>query len=197
MRRTRQETARSRERIVAAAARMVRAQGIDALSVVDVMRAAGMTHGGFYRHFPSKEALVSEALDAAFDDVPDALTPKGDLPPRRALEAYVARYLEEGHLDHPEIGCPVAALGSDVMRASRAARDAFARRTEQMIDVVADGMGPARGVPRDNAIRLLTSMIGAVVLARSVEDKALVGEILETTREYAGDLFGRDEGVEV
>lgn len=182
MRRSRDDTAQSRKKIVAEAARLVRQNGLERLGVGEVMQAAGMTHGGFYRHFASKEALVTEALEAAFNDVPIKLDPETGAPVEAALTHYVEEYLSFGHVATPSAGCPVAALGAEVSRATDDVRAAFMRRTERLIDTVARGMGPDEA-SRADAIRLLSTLIGSVVLARSVTTEVAQAEILTAARD--------------
>lgn len=182
MRRTREEAAESRQRIVTTAARMVRQGGIDGLGVAEVMKAVGMTHGGFYRHFASKDALVAEALDAAFDDLPGVLDPGAGSTSISEIQAYVDQYLSAGHVAHPEIGCPLAAIGGEVGRGSDDARETFSRRAQERIEMIAAAMEAASQEPRADAIRLLATMIGAVVLARSVQEETSRTEIIEVAR---------------
>src|SRR3954451_8301985 len=123
MRRGREETAATRAKIVAAAARLFRARGIDATSVADVMSALGLTVGGFYRHFDSKEALVAEAIDAASRETSDS-------------GLLLDRYLSHAHRQHPGQGCPVAALCSEVGHASKATKKAFTAAIERLLTTI-------------------------------------------------------------
>src|SRR5262249_41242681 len=114
MRMSQEEKEKSHGRIVASASRLLRERGLAGASVGDVMKAAGMTHGGFYKHFDSKQALVEAAMGAAFAEFTDALE-RGD--PQQAVAAYRARYLSDGHKNHPGLACPVAAVGQEIGRA--------------------------------------------------------------------------------
>src|SRR5437763_2311153 len=139
MRRSREEAAATRAKIVAVAARLFRAHGIDATSVADVMSALGLTVGGFYRHFDSKEALVTEAIDAASRETTDRdVTRSG--PRQRGEKAELAslldRYLSHGHRQHPGQGCPVAALCSEVGHGSKETKKAFTRAMERLLTTV-------------------------------------------------------------
>src|ERR1051326_5692862 len=118
MRRSREDAAETRRSIVETASRLFRARGIAPVSVADIMGALGLTVGGFYRHFESKEALVAEAIEAAADDAAlrYAKTREGATGPE--LAAALDAYLSRGHRDHPERGCPVAALCSEVAHES-------------------------------------------------------------------------------
>lgn len=172
------------KKLLKIAAGALREKGPDGLAVAEVMKAAGLTHGGFYAHFKSKDALLTETLGEVFarvgrrwDRVMDAL------PPLEALEAYIDFYLSAQHRDHPESGCPVVALNSDLPRQSRAFRKAFDAGVEEMrerIAVRAEALG-IEG-PEDFAHAALSTMVGAVALARSVSDKTMSDEILSATR---------------
>src|SRR5262252_8101056 len=122
MRRSQEDTAKTRVRIIAAAAEMFRSRGIDATSVADVMSAVGLTVGGFYRHFESKDALVVEAIERASHEVA-ARGPGG-----------LDNYLSDAHRRHPGRGCPVAALCSEVARESKATRAAFKDALERLLE---------------------------------------------------------------
>ena len=182
MRRTREEAAGSRQRIVAAAARIVRQHGIAGLGVAEVMKAAGMTHGGFYRHFASREALLAEALDAAFDDLPGLAGPDGGAGTIAAVRGHVDAYLSAGHVAHPEAGCPLAAVGGEIARAPHPVRETFGRRTRERIGTLASALGASSPAPRPEAIRLLATMVGAVVLARSLPEGPDRDEVLAAAR---------------
>jgi TetR/AcrR family transcriptional repressor of nem operon len=168
MRMSQDEKQKSHERIVANASRLLRERGLDGASVGEVMKAAGMTHGGFYKHFDSKEALVEAAIDAAFAEFTDALE-RGE--PNEAVAAYRARYLSEGHRTHPGIGCPVAAVGQDIGRAPdnlKAAFGAGVRRTVAALARVMKGSTPAKEAA---AFRELSMLVGAMVIARASDPK--------------------------
>ena len=130
--------ARHHTEIVAKAATMLRERGIDGLSVADLMQAAGLTHGGFYRHFASKDALVAEATTAAFasfvERIERGIAKNG---PASALRDYVADYLSLGHIANPAAGCPIAAYGTDVARQGPPIRDAYARGLDRMCLAIA------------------------------------------------------------
>jgi TetR/AcrR family transcriptional repressor of nem operon len=191
MRRSREETAETRARIIEVAARLFRARGIEATSVADVMSAAGLTVGGFYRHFDSKEALVVEAIEAASRETTVAHGTGGERgAPERgavALEAMLARYLSEEHRSHPGHGCPVAALCSEVAHEGRATKKAFTAALERLVASVsaATGRGP-RGA-REGALFAASAAVGALVLARATHDDRLAGELLSAVRKRLQD----------
>lgn len=172
-----EEKERSRARILAAAGRLFRERGVEGASVGDIMREAGMTHGGFYRHFADKDALLAAAITDAFTsfarpllDAPDAAEA------RAAAEAFRKLYLSPTHRANPGQGCPAAALGPDIARAEPAVRAAFSDGVAQVVAGLARGQGTDLPT-REAALRDLATMVGAMVLARAVDDD-LGSEIL-------------------
>jgi len=172
MRVSKAEKAKSRERIVEAASRLFREAGAAGASVADVMRAAGLTHGGFYRHFADKDALLAAALTGAFEELTRPL--QQGTPEARAR--FRARYLSEAHRASAASGCPVAALGPDAARAGASVRDAFSRG----IEAVVAGLGDPDA--RREAMRDFAMMVGAIVVARAVRD-GLARELLAACRD--------------
>ena len=176
------QTAKKHERILREAARLFRERGFDRAGVADIMKAAGLTHGAFYAHFPSKDALEAEAVERAFaqsDNSIYALTANaGD-----RKRAFLDSYLSTAHRDHPGCGCVIATLGPEIARAS-AARKPFTLRVKHMIQGMAGRFRwKRRGAARRNAIHLLSAAVGALTLARAVDDPRLSAEILESVRE--------------
>lgn len=177
--------AQSRERILHAAARELRAKGPGGLGVADVMRGAGLTHGGFYAHFASKEALVGEALDTMFAEAAassrrlDAALadPQADL--RKALRGFLASYLSPAHRDGPQPGCPLPTLASDMARGDVTARGKFERglaRTAGRIAAALTRLGIAE--PEAATRAALAQLVGAVALARALGKGAQSDAIL-------------------
>ncbi|WP_203933627.1 TetR/AcrR family transcriptional regulator [Virgisporangium ochraceum] len=153
----------NRKRIVETAARLFRERGAAGVSVADVMTEAGLTHGGFYKHFASKEALVAEAVGQAFAQQAERLATAGE-----TREAFLARYLSPGHRDSPGDGCPTAGFGVDL---AHSGADTPARA------VFADGVEAyARLLGGDLAA--LSTMVGAIVLARATAGTDLSDRIL-------------------
>jgi TetR/AcrR family transcriptional repressor of nem operon len=177
MRKSKEVAAESRKRIVDAASQMLRARGVEGTSVADVMNAAGMTHGGFYKHFASKDELAALAARAAFEDVAARFDDRERREGREAaLEAYCAEYLSSTHVERPEIGCPVAAFGADAGRGAETLAAAFGQGAEMLIVRIASADGDASA--RAEAIRKLATLVGAVVVARAVGKGPLRDEIL-------------------
>ena len=153
------------ERIVEAAARALRKGGFGAIGVADIMRQAGLTHGGFYAHFASREALLAEALERAGHDSRERLGKAIDAGRSRGLhafEAFVERYLSDAHLKSPETGCPVAALGSEFPRQEGAVREAGAARVDNLLANV-ERLLPA-GHPPGTAAVVASQLVGALQL---------------------------------
>jgi TetR/AcrR family transcriptional repressor of nem operon len=179
LRKSKLEAAQTREAIVAAAADLIRRTGIGEASLADMMAAAGLTHGGFYRHFRNKEHLVSEALSAAGDKTIATISrhiAKG------GLKAVVDGYLSKSHRDSPTPICPFAALGSEMARSSKETKAAATELLEKVLVTLA-GDAPDREA-RSAAIVALSTMIGAMTLARVVADADLSAEILDRVKDH-------------
>ncbi|HEX3762010.1 MAG TPA: TetR/AcrR family transcriptional regulator [Kofleriaceae bacterium] len=167
--------AETHERIVETAGRAIRAHGYDGASVADVMKQAGLTHGGFYAHFASREAMLEEAIDRAADDGRGRLRAVADrAEPGHALEAIIASYLSDRHVEHPESGCTLAALGSETRRQAPALRRIATRQVGGLADLIAAQLpGGDTADNRDRALATLCGMVGALSLSRAVDDPAL------------------------
>jgi len=175
---SRAATERSRARIIDEAGKMVRARGVEGASVADVMQAAGMTHGGFYKHFESKDELLAQAAAAAFAEVQGRFDRRAaSKGAEAARSAYVAEYLSAKHIAHPELGCPVAAFGADAGRRPEALARAFSEGVGALIERMA-----GEGGSRSEAIGKLLVLVGAVVAARAVGEGPLRKEILAAAR---------------
>ena len=165
----------SHERIVEAAARAIRRSGYDGAGVAGIMNEAGLTHGGFYAHFDSREAMLAEAADrAGAESVATLERLASAAPPEKALQTLIRGYLSKEHLEGAESGCPMAALGSEMPRQAPEVRRAATRRIKEAIDLVARQL-PQWGKPaaHEQALATLSMMVGAMVLARAVDDPKL------------------------
>jgi TetR/AcrR family transcriptional repressor of nem operon len=161
------------DRIVEAASRAIRRSGYGGTSVPDIMKDAGLTHGGFYAHFDSREAMLAEAADrAGADSVATLARVASTAPSQRALREMLEVYLSKEHM--AEIACPVAALGSEMPRQAPEVRRAATNRIKEMIDLVAR-QSPNWGQPgaHERALVTVSTMIGALLLARAVDDERL------------------------
>ena len=184
--------ARHHEEIVAKAAIMLRERGIDGLSVADLMQAAGLTHGGFYRHFASKDALVGEATTAAFasfvERIERGIEADG---PASALRSYVANYLSLGHVANPAVGCPIAAYGTDIARQGPSIREAYAQGLDRMCSAIAECFSDSPAQSRRLAREIISTMVGAVVTARATGDQQLTKSYLAAARATVDQLLAR------
>ena len=183
------QAAENREGIVDAAARLYREKGLDGVGVAEITRDAGLTHGGLYRHFESKDALAREACLRAFEwtitPLEGLASPEADGSSAHCLRALVHGYLSVTHRDHPGEGCPAAALAADAARAGPEMSEVFAQGVERNIQRF---MGVLQGdevTKRTETIVTLSSMVGALVLARATAagNPVLSEEILATLRE--------------
>ena len=186
MRKSRQEAAATRQNIVEAASAEFRSKGIDGTSLADLMAAAGLTHGGFYKHFESKEQLVEESLALAADSMVESW--KGTFAAsseKRGLDTAIAEYLSNDHRDDLPAGCPFAALGSEVAHGSDAVREATTKGFLKMIDTISGQLdGLSAVAAKKEALWLLSAMVGAVTMARVVTDPALSATILKQARKH-------------
>ena len=180
MRLTKEQAAENRRLILAAGSRLFRERGFDGVGVADVMAEAGFTHGGFYNHFQSKEALMEESSDAEIERFTTAAAASFAEAGPEAWGAVAAEYVSRKHRDKPETGCTIAALATDAARQGPEVQAPFAKGIERMIGVLAT----ATGEPTESAMRLWSELVGAIVLSRAVRksDPALAERILEATR---------------
>lgn len=175
MRVSREKTKQTHDRILDAASRLFREQGIAAVGVDAVMQAAGLSHGGFYRHFPSKDALAAAALGHALDQTLSAQAAYA------SLDEVVSAYLSAEHRAAPGEGCAIAALGPEVARLDGKARATLTENVKAQIDRLAALQPEGTAEPRQRAVATLAGLVGALVLARAVDDVAVSDEILEAT----------------
>ncbi|TYQ21322.1 UNVERIFIED_ORG: TetR family transcriptional regulator [Zoogloea ramigera] len=182
---SREQVALNRERIVETAARLFRQNGYDGIGVADLMKGAGLTHGGFYGHFASKEDLLAEATAHALQRSVQRWQEKTASDPAGGLSELATQYLSTRHRDHPENGCAIAALGPDVARLGPAVRSAMTVGVAGQVAVVEKclaGEGGDAAAIRQHALATYAAMVGAMVLARAVDDEALSQEILAAVR---------------
>ncbi|MCW5652256.1 TetR/AcrR family transcriptional regulator [Hydrogenophaga sp.] len=173
----------SHERIVQAAARAIRRSGYDGTGVADIMKEAGLTHGAFYAHFESREAMLAEAADrAGAESNAYAAQVIASAPPEQAVQALMHTYLSKEHQVGIETGCPISALGSEMPRQSPEVRRAATRHIKEMIDLVAR-QSPDWGEPaaHERALVSVATMVGTLILARAVDDPALSDALCSAT----------------
>lgn len=174
------------ERIVETAARAIRRSGYGGTCVADIMKEAGLTHGGFYAHFASREAMLAEAADrAGAEAVAAAASIAAAAPPEQALQSLLHAYLSKAHVEDAEMGCPIVALGSETPRQAPEVRRAATRRIKEMIDLVAR-QSPDWGQPgaHEHALVTVATMVGTLLLARAVDDPKLSDALREAALKH-------------
>ena len=171
------------ERIVEVASRAIRRSGYGGTGVADIMKEAGLTHGGFYAHFASRDALLAEAGDrAGAESVALASRVAAAAPPGRSVQAIMKAYLSPEHIAAAETGCPVSALACEMPRQAPEVRHAATLHIKEMIDLLARQMpdwGDARA--HEEAMALLCALIGTTMLARAVDDPKLSAALCAAT----------------
>ena len=187
MRYSREHKLETHARIVKKASVRIREKGAHGIGVADLMKDAGLTHGGFYAHFDSREALVIEAFAYAMDRSTERWRKLAEtIPPEKRMATIVETYLTPLHRDDPGHGCAVTALGAEIARESPKTRKAFAAKLEQMVDMLAEQIPDVpRKAARKQALATLSTMVGALVLARIAGTGELSDEILGAGRDAA------------
>ncbi|WP_250494962.1 TetR/AcrR family transcriptional regulator [Caballeronia sp. GAWG1-1] len=180
MRKSRQEAAETRERIVESASTRFRENGIDGTALADLMAQAGLSHGGFYKHFGSKEQVVLESLELASDTLRETMS--SALTRKSGINAAVADYLSPEHRDNAGAGCPFVALSSELARSSDEVRTAATAGIERLVELFAGNLDEPPAAARKQALVMLSTMIGALTLARMVNEPALSDTILREAR---------------
>lgn len=176
----------SHERIVSVAARAIRRSGYDGTGVADIMKEAGLTHGAFYAHFTSREAMLAEAASRACAEAAAAAAGVvASVRPEQALASMLGAYLSREHLEQVEMGCPLAALGSETPRQAPEVRRATTRHIKETIDLVARQL-PDWGQPgaHERALVTVATMVGALLLARAVDEPALSNSLCEAALKH-------------
>jgi TetR/AcrR family transcriptional regulator, transcriptional repressor for nem operon len=184
MRVSREQVAENRRKILEAAGRLFRARGFEAVTVAEVMQAAGLTHGGFYGHFKSKDDLIAQTLAHAILAGEDRQRSRAEID----LARYATSYLSPRHRDDLAGGCPTAALGAETIRQAPEARAAMTAGLRRRIELLSEGASGASATEkRRAAIGSWAAMVGAVILARLSDDPRLSDEVLEQTRAWLDD----------
>lgn len=180
---SKQQAVENRRAIVAAAEKLFRERGVDAVGLTELMKSAGFTQGGFYNHFRSKEALVAAVMDKAIEDRNAAVAEAAEV----ALDERIRRYLSVEHRANIDAGCPVAGFAGDARRLGSDARESYAKGLAQHLQRFAGAIEARDGKEnRGKAIGLFSQMIGTLLLSRAVADidPALADEILQEGREH-------------
>lgn len=189
MGRSQLEKQKTHEKIVETASKRLREEGLDGIGVADLMKEAGLTVGGFYKHFASRDDLVAEAIQSAFDSWGRKLEAEGINPAEMTAADVADRYVSAYHRDNPGEGCPFASLTSDISRSSEKARgiatDGLRRNFASLAGKAA---GADDGERRRKAITAFAMMAGGVGLARISSDEELSAEILATVRDFVAGI---------
>jgi TetR/AcrR family transcriptional repressor of nem operon len=184
---TKEKSAEHHEAIIAAGAKLYRERGFDGVGVVEIMKAAGLTHGAFYGHFASKDALCAASVKRAFDDRRVALNSAHD------LSAYIDAYMSVTHRDKVGTGCPVATFASQIGRQARPVQKQFTQGVSSFLEWIASHLAGGATKPQNTrtAAAILSAMVGSVLLARSTSsDKPFSDQILTDSRAAIAAKFG-------
>src|SRR5260221_3501969 len=186
VRRSKLEAAETRRHIVATAAAEFRQHGVSGTSLADLMAAAGLTHGGFYKHFGSRDQLVAEACNLALKAVADNVDAAvAAHPEQNTIGAFAAQYLSPDHRDNPSTGCPLPALGSEIARSDEHTRAVATQVFRQLVDALAKPAGKARSAAAERkALVALSTMVGALMMSRMVNDRELSDSLLDEARNH-------------
>ncbi len=191
MRVSKEQAAENREKILKLAASMYREKGFDGIGIADLMKAAGLTHGGFYGHFDSKEDLMAQSCTRAVDELltaGESRAEKGD-----PFSAFIEYYLSIGHRDNPGSGCLMAALGADASRQSSKVRQVFTENAQRLLQAMmellkgrhknAKNQSDTKAI-REKALVTLSTLVGAQVIARAVDDEKLSKDVLQSAAAF-------------
>lgn len=184
--------ANTHARLVAAAAARFKERGVDGISLSDLMKDLKLTHGGFYRHFDSRDELVTEALELALTQSGQAMRERLFHGGEPDIPGFVDFYLDEAHRDGRAGGCAVAALAGDAPRKSADVQAQFRKHIERNVELLAEALGPrgSTGDSRATALLVLSALYGALMIARAVGDSPISREILQTVRQRILSLSG-------
>jgi TetR/AcrR family transcriptional repressor of nem operon len=181
----------TRTKVLRAAASAMRAHGTQGVGVAEIMRSVGLTHGGFYAHFRSRDDLVAQAVAFMFSDLSERYARRTvGMPPQQALVAYIDGYVSARHRDDAARGCPLTCITADAARGNDAAREAFDAGVRSIVGRLAAWLPPASEPAEARAAALLSSMAGTVALARAVGDASFSDSILEAGRRAARAAVG-------
>jgi TetR/AcrR family transcriptional repressor of nem operon len=185
LRLTQEQAAQNRLLILETASRMFRLHGLDSVSVADIMKEAGFTHGGFYNHFSSKDELAAEAIGCAFAGVASDLSQRlaAVRDHQESLTSFVSQYLSPRHRDTRTGGCPAPALAADAARNGKAVQAAFVKGIQTYLDMISAKISGPEDQTRQEAVALFSGLVGAVLLSRAVKgrDPDLADEFLSAT----------------
>lgn len=185
---------KTHDRIVRTASKRFREKGLAGVAIADLMKEIGLTVGGFYKHFDSRDDLVAESVKAATGPLQKQLLAAESGEAALTYGSLVDSYLSEAHRDHPGTGCPVSALACDIARGSKHIRSLLTEKVKSSLELFANLLPPEDSSARPKAILTVSALLGAIELARAVSDQTLSDEILESTREALRQLVSGDGG---
>jgi TetR/AcrR family transcriptional repressor of nem operon len=189
MRVSREQAAENREKIITTAAKLFREKGFDGIGVADLMKAAGLTHGGFYGHFNSKEDLMAQACERAVDELLQAGEARGKESKDSPYIAFLKNYLSIGHRDHPGAGCVMAALGAEAARQNPTVRSAFTQSAKRLVSALMEIIPAAnKKKARENSLVTLSMLVGAQTIARAMDDEEISQEVLALVLKRAKEV---------
>lgn len=172
---SREQVAENREAILKAAGRLFRQRGFEAVSVAEITKAAGLTHGAFYGHFNSKDDLIAQTLGYLLERANRETD----------FRSFATRYLSADHRDNPATGCPTAALAASTRQQTEAAREAMTSAQRSFIEMLSKKVdGKSAAARRRAAIAKWSAMVGAITVSRAIDDPELADEILDQTRAW-------------
>jgi TetR/AcrR family transcriptional repressor of nem operon len=190
------QKAKTHERIVKLASKRFREEGLAGIGIAELMKEAGLTVGGFYKHFDSRDHLVAEAVNSAFGGWTRRVDAAKSSGPPVSYEKLIDDYLNEAHRDHPGTGCAFSALAPEIARSDKRTRALTSEQVRNDIQLIA-ALHPAKDkrTARSRAILTFSALVGAMSLARAVSDEALSREILNTVAELLKDFTSEQQEV--
>jgi TetR/AcrR family transcriptional repressor of nem operon len=166
------EKSKTNARIVSRAKELFKSKGIEKTSVAEVMNSSGLTHGGFYRHFEDKTSLIKATIQSSFDEVCDLLSEGFQKkPPTAVVDQYCDLYLSKKHLNNPQYGCPIASLATEISKEGDEFKEIFSAGFEDLIHQLKQGSSGTDKEREGDAIRKMSMMVGAIVIARASNSK--------------------------
>lgn len=190
MRASREVMAKRHAEIISQTSKMLRQRGIVGTSLADLMAAVGLTHGGFYKHFNSKDTLVAQATEKIFAEINSQFEERSRSEgPKAALKAYVDQYLSLAHIKSPELGCAIPSFAPDISREQASIRGVFTAGLKTTITLITDGLSSPAAERQGKALELMALLAGAVSMARATNDQKLSAEIIASARKRANTLI--------
>ena len=189
------QKARTHKRIVAIASRRFREKGFAGFGIAELMKEAGLTVGGFYKHFDSRDDLVAEAVNSAFGGWKRRVDAAKSSGPPMSYEKLIDDYLSEAHRDNPGTGCAFSAMAPEIARSDKRTRSLTSEQARNDIQLIATLLpGKDKSTARSQAILTFSALVGAMSLARAVSDEALSREILKTVRKHLKRFASKQQG---